>query len=98
MTPIRRDDRPPWAAERIDAARRTALTEAAYYRARAETHRRMGGRSTPAAYAVHRELSAAYSAAATAIELGDAVEFVGDHRAERPKAYEIEEPALLAAE
>lgn len=97
MTSTRPDDRPPRAGEPSNAGRsRTAVTEAAYFRARAEEHRRMGGRSTPAVYAIHRELSEAYSAAATAIERGEAADFAGSHRAERPTWPAISEPALAA--
>ena len=62
---------------------REALVQASYYHRRAEQHRAMTDRATPVASAVHRQLAAAYRAAATAIERGEPIDLGGNHRAER---------------
>lgn len=62
---------------------REALMQASYYHRRAEQHRAMTDRATPVASTVHRQLAAAYRAAATATERGEPIDLGGDHRAER---------------
>lgn len=62
---------------------REALMQASYYHRRAEQHRAMTDRATPVASTVHRQLAAAYRAAATATERGEPIDLGGNHRAER---------------
>jgi hypothetical protein len=62
---------------------REALLQASYYHGRAEQHQALTERATPIASAVHRQLAAAYRAAATAAERGEPIDLGGDHRAER---------------
>ena len=78
-------DRPRSAPEVAAASMRSreAVRDASYYHRRANQHQAMGDCADPAAVPVHRELAAAYRAAATAAERGEIVDFSGWHRGER---------------
>ena len=70
------------ADQRRLATGQTHSGESSYYYRRADQHCLMAERAKPEAAAVHREMAAAYRAAADAVEHGEAVDFGGWHRGE----------------
>lgn len=76
---------------------RAAVAQASYYRRRADAHGMLAERALPVAVAIHRALADAYRSAALSTERGEAVDFTGDHRAERSSS-PLAEPTRLATE